>query len=39
MIKNESYAPQSGGSKTQNSKPQPVFEHPKTSFYVAMLLL
>jgi hypothetical protein len=28
-----------GGSKTQNNKPQPILEHPKTSFYVALLLL
>jgi hypothetical protein len=28
-----------GGSKTQNNKPQPILEHPKTSFSVALLLL
>jgi hypothetical protein len=28
-----------GGSRTQNNKPQPILEHPKTSFYVALLLL
>jgi hypothetical protein len=32
-------APQSTGSRTQNNKPDPILEHPKTSFYVALLLL
>jgi hypothetical protein len=42
QIKNEEImAPQSGGgwSRTQNNKPQTVLEHPKTSLYVALLLL
>ncbi len=32
-------APKVGGSKTQNNKPQPAVEHPKTSLYVILLLL
>jgi hypothetical protein len=28
-----------GGSRIQNNTPQLVLKHPKTSFYVAMLLL
>jgi hypothetical protein len=41
QIKNEKVmAPENrGGSKTQDNKPQPILEHPKTSFYVALLLL
>jgi hypothetical protein len=39
-IRNEKVmAPKVGGSRTQNNKPQSVIEHPKHSYYVAMLLL
>jgi hypothetical protein len=33
------WLPKVVGSRTQNNKPQPIFEHPRKSFYVAMLLI